>query len=347
MQAVNRIEGDTIPSDGSRRNKVLHIIEMQTRLIIGFRNVTARCSTLLEHKGHIRLARTKPHFAYPNLFKTDFPVVRNEMQSIGSTAILGREGYAPVAIGIGTCLALLVVEFHLNSFVGIGATGQHNGFFALQDHAITIGSRQLQPTIVACDCTINLTGNNARSLWIGMKRIREEFRTAMKRIEEVYQTHIIGMCHLFDTFLNLSVPVTGATLESFVAMKNRRHTTNPNLRFRICHTEGIDERPIVADKLILKVGPVTRISIIEAQMDDNPVGLELQSLLKFRQFVVRTMTVAAQCRTGMSEVPHLIAVAEQRLQLHGVGMTATVCDTRAIGNAVAHAGHADGALRPD
>ena len=86
------------------------------------------------------------------------------------------------------------------------------------------------------------------------------------------------------------MPITCARLKTGMTVGNRRKTRNQNATFGISHTKRIYQRPIVVNKEITIIRPVSRICIIDTQMDDNDITGKINCLTVFLLLHIRTMT---------------------------------------------------------
>ena len=79
-------------------------------------------------------------------------------------------------------------------------------------------------------------------------------------------------------------------------------------------------------------------------MNHGDVRTESQSLLVLLLLEVGTMPPSEQCRSRLPEVLYLILRSQILLQEDGVGFVLTVCESIAVGDAIADAGYADRAF---
>ena len=71
-----------------------------------------------------------------------------------------------------------------------------------------------------------------------------------------------------DGFLDLVVPLLGAGLETPVAIGQRRHQGDDYPRPGTDAAQRVDQGQVIPHEFIAVIGPVARIRIIDAQMDD-------------------------------------------------------------------------------
>ena len=76
-------------------------------------------------------------------------------------------------------------------------------------------------------------------------------------------------------------------------------------------------------------------------MNHGDVRAESQSLLVFLLLEVGAMPSSEQCRSGLPEVLYQVLCSQLLLQEDGVGFVLTVCESIAVGDAIADAGYAD------
>ena len=120
---------------------------------------------------------------------------------------------------------------------------------------------------------------------------------------------------------------------------NRRKAREDDAHFRIGLSQRIHECHIVAHKLISEVGPISRISVVDAEMDHGNISLKLQRLTKFRLLEIGAMAVSQKSGTRFAKVTHEIILSEHTLQLCRIGILLAIGDARAVGDAIAHASH--------
>ena len=101
---------------------------------------------------------------------------------------------------------------------------------------------------------------------------------------------------------------------------------------------------IIGTDLVLIVRPIARIRVIDPEMNHGDVWAESQSLLILLLLEVGAMPPSEQCRSGLSEVLYLVLCSQLLLQEDGVGFVLTVCESIAVGDAIADAGYADRAF---
>ena len=124
-----------------------------------------------------------------------------------------------------------------------------------------------------------------------MEGIGEEVGTRVQGREEVDELGSGALCNLLDGLLNLCVPVARAALEAWVTVEDGRHLADKDAGLGVHQSEGINQGAIVWDELLLPVGPVARVCVVQAKMDDHPIGLEVERLMKLRQIDVGAMSL--------------------------------------------------------
>ena len=77
-------------------------------------------------------------------------------------------------------------------------------------------------------------------------------------------------------------------------------------------------------------------------MNHHDVGTEIERISVDFLRDVRAVSATQQGRSGVAEVAHVIALAEAFLQARRVALGVAVGEAVAVGDAVAHAGHAEG-----
>ena len=102
---------------------------------------------------------------------------------------------------------------------------------------------------------------------------------------------------------------------------------------------------IIGNELILIVRPIPRIRVIDTEMNHGDIWAESQSLLVLLLLEVGAMPPSEQCRSRLPEVLYLVLRSQLLLQEDGVGFVLTVCESIAVGDAIADAGYADRPFR--
>ena len=149
------------------------------------------------------------------------------------------------------------------------------------------------------------------------------------------------LCNLFNLLLNLPIPVACTALEASVPVEDRCHAANDNLWIAVGVRlpETFDYAGIVAEELIAVVGPVAWVGVVEAQVDYHNVGSKLKCGLVFWQRGVWAVSFVQQGCTRMPEIAHLVLLAEQLLQLCGVGGLCRVLVPVSVCYTVAYTGN--------
>ena len=109
---------------------------------------------------------------------------------------------------------------------------------------------------------------------------------------KINQLYIGVSCNGLNGLLYLSMPVARTGL------KTRKR---------------VDQCQIIPDKKIPIVGPVSRIRIINTQMNDNDVSGKSQRLLKLFLLHIRTVTFIQQSRSGFPEISNDIPLTQHAL----------------------------------
>ena len=102
---------------------------------------------------------------------------------------------------------------------------------------------------------------------------------------------------------------------------------------------------IIGNELILIVRPIARVRVIDPEMNHGDVRTESQSLLVLLLLEVGAMPPSEQCSSRLPEVLYLVLRSQLLLQEDGVGFVLTVCESIAVGDAIADAGYADRPFR--
>ena len=113
----------------------------------------------------------------------------------------------------------------------------------------------------------------------------------MERRVEVDELGIGTEGHLLDGPLNLGVPVACAALEARMAVEDGCHLADKDARLGVHDQETVYESPVVGNELFLPVGPVARVGIVQAQVDDHPVGPEVERLAELWGLHVRAVAL--------------------------------------------------------
>ena len=79
-------------------------------------------------------------------------------------------------------------------------------------------------------------------------------------------------------------------------------------------------------------------------MNHGDIWAESQSLLVLLLLEVGAMPPSEQCSSRLPEVLYLVLRSQLLLQEDGIGLVLTVCESIAIGDAIADAGYADRAF---
>ena len=179
------------------------------------------------------------------------------------------------------------------------------------------------------------------TLGIGVDIILQNVGIWVQRFKEVNHLHLLGTCHAGNGLLYLLVPVACARFVAPMAVGQGCHPGNEESCLGVYLAEGLDKGTIVTDKLVLIVGPVARVSIVDAKVYYHYISGKGQSVLVLLLLGVGAVSLVQQGSTRLAEVAHLVAVAQHALQLHWIGIHLAVCHTATIGDTIAHACHLD------
>ena len=150
-----------------------------------------------------------------------------------------------------------------------------------------------------------------------------------------------GFGHRLDFLLNLPVPSLRARNEAAVSAADGRHPGDEEPRLGIDTPETVDEREVIPHEFVPEMRPVPRVRVIDSQMDYDDVTRERHRLAELLLLKIRTMAVTQERRARFAEVPHLVSVAQQRLQLRRIAFLFPVIEPHPVRDAVAHAGNLD------
>ena len=212
---------------------------------------------------------------------------------------------------------------------------------ALQHHVVCIEIRQFQTAIVSGDSTINGLSQNTSTFCIRMDGIRQQVRIWIERRMEIDEFRSAYSCHHLDGFLYFIVPQLGTRNEAGMPMGYRRHASQDKAYLGIGRTQRVHQRQIILYKFVSIVRPVSRVGIVDAQVDDCDIALEGHRLPILLLLHIRTVPVVQQGGARLSEVAYQVFVTQHLLQLYRIGEMLSILDTRTIGDAVAYASHLD------
>ena len=94
---------------------------------------------------------------------------------------------------------------------------------------------------------------------------------------------------------------------------NRSHPRDDNPNIGICLAECIHQIQIVCHKGITIVGPVTRVGVIDSQMDDHNISCKIQCFAVFFLSCIWTVSLIEQGGAGLPEVFNFIMLSQQFL----------------------------------
>ena len=193
-------------------------------------------------------------------------------------------------------------------------------------------------------CLVRFSGQGFRggfrhfacAFGIGMDAVREEFRFSVQRGIHVDHIHLEFLRELgVNGHLLLERGFVDAEV-AFARNRNRAADEDAGLRGQV--EERFHEIAVIALELRLML-PVLRLRIIRAEHDDHRVGLEIESLRVGFLVPIRMIALAEQRARADAEVADHKALAEESLQLGGVGHAFACPGT--LRDAVADAGEAE------
>ena len=211
----------------------------------------------------------------------------------------------------------------------------------LEHHVVGIHRRHLQAPHLAGNAFIHRLGQDFSTLGIRMNGILQDIMIRIKRFVEVNHLHPFSLGDALYRLLDFSVPIAGTRLETGMTVRQRSHASNEEAHLRIRLAEIVHQRTVVADKFIAVVGPVARVGIVDTQMNHHNIPCKGHRILVLLLLGVRTVSLVEQGSSRLTEIAHLVGIAQHSLQLHGIGIHFPVFHACAIGNAVAHTSHLD------
>jgi len=73
-------------------------------------------------------------------------------------------------------------------------------------------------------------------------------------------------------------------------MENRCHSTDINLYIRIDFLKGFNKSNIVGNEFSFVIFPITRVGVVQSEMNYRDVGRKFQCFLKFLLLIIRSMS---------------------------------------------------------
>ena len=254
----------------------------------------------------------------------------------------GLEGELPGAVlGHGGTL-LVASQLCGNLASGIGLAAKEEGLLTLDHHMVGIDGRDAETAVVARHGRIDGTGKYQCTLGIGVQGIGKEVGTMVERLVQVNEVYAGYQGNLLDGLLYLGMPVTGARLETRVAVEDGCHTAYVDIHLRIHLTQRIDEGKVVGDEQVTIVGPVARVGVVEAEVYDGLVGDEGKGITPGLLVYVGTVPTTQKGSSRVAEVAYIVSFAQHLAQTGGVTVLFTIGNLIAIGYTVAYAGYTDG-----
>ena len=223
----------------------------------------------------------------------------------------------------------------------IGRTGNRETLVPRQDHVVGVIWRQLQAAEVAGDGAVDRSGQDSRALGIRVDGVGQQVRPSDQRLIEVDEPGSGLPCDGLDGVLDVAVVRDVARQQPVVRRSEGRHPGDIELRLRIRFPQAFDEGQIVLHEVDSADRPVARVGVVDAEVDHDDVPGEGQRLLILGLLHIGAMSPPQQGRSRLPEVPDLVAVPQQRLQLSRIAVMLPVGNGHAIGDAVADTGDAD------
>ena len=268
----------------------LHI--EQANLVIGsLRDVTFTSSRPTQPELHIRLTGAKPYFASQYLIIYKFLFTRRNFQGIRAASFQRFKYHTPLSIGSSFRLFLLTGNLYSYLFSGIGFSVNGQRLSMLQHHIVGIHIRHLQATKITGYAFIYRLGQDGSSFCIRMHRIFQNIRIRIKRFMEINQLHTFRLGYTFDGQLNFSMPITSTRFKTIMTVGQWCHSSQQETNLRIHLTEGLHQRTIITDEFIPIVRPISRVCIVDTQMNHHDVTGKSQSILIFLLLSIWTMSL--------------------------------------------------------
>ena len=123
------------------------------------------------------------------------------------------------------------------------------------------------------------------------------------------------------------------------------HTADPDVHLRIDRPEGVDQGAVVRHEAIPVVREVAGVGVVESQVDHRYVGLEIECRSILLRLHVGIVSVPEEGRPAVTEVSHLIPLAEELTENGGVGLRCRILQPVPVGDRVADAGDSDALSR--
>ena len=120
------------------------------------------------------------------------------------------------------------------------------------------------------------------------------------------------------------------------------HPGNEYSCFGVGCSERLDEMQVILYKKVAVIRPVSRVCIVDSEMNNHNIGSKINRLLVFRLLHVGAVTFVEQGGTRFTEISYLVFFAQQLLQLSRVGFRFPVLERITISNAIACTSHFDG-----
>ncbi len=340
LQAVHTVDYGVGPCVGIGAGNLLHVVDAQLRVGCRGHGFLA-ADGIGEIELHVRLAGGEPHFAGKNVGELDCARAVGDGHGVCRAGDERGGSDGPVAAVVGCGAVGAVVERHGDAASGVGAAPDCQRAVTLDYHSALPYGRQRQAAVIARNCATHRFGHYGRALGVGVDIVENEVLAVAQRGVEVNQFRAGGRGDVADGLLDEQAPVARARMKAEMIRAQGCQFGQDYAHVGIAGPQRVDDGEIVAREFGVVVRPVARVSVVDAEVDDGDVGPEVQRLAELRQLVVGQVAFAQQRGAGMAEVAHFVGVAEQALQLRGIGVDLAVGQLEAVGDTVAYAGHPD------
>ena len=236
----------------------------------------------------------------------------------------------------------LFADSKFDFLAGIGGSGYFQRAVALQHHVVGVNHRHLQPAEITCDGRVNRLSQYAGSFCIGVHGIVKQLMVGIHRLKEINQLSSADSSYGFNGLLNFAVPVAGARFKAGMTVGDGSHPGNEDSCFGVGCSERLDEMQVILYKKVAVIRPVSRVCIVDSEMNHHDVGSKSDGLLVFRLLHIGPVTLVEQGGSRFAEISYRVFIAKHLLQLSRIGFRFPVLERVAIGDAVACARHFDG-----
>ena len=316
-----------------------HVIEAQT-VVVTLRK-SLLCSRSLFHlESHVRLSTAQPHFAHCHIFEAFHLATSSNGQGSTLHRLRKHRPNAPFTTIVGNYLTQF---FAIIAHHDVGTSISHTlniATTALKHHTIGEERRKLQSAIIARDTFIHSFSESLRPTWIRMDAIAQPVGMRNEGLVEINEFYALRCGDAVYSPRDFSTPKFSARVETWMIVSNWRKAREDNPHFGIGLSQRVHECHIVPHKLIAEIAPISRIGVVDAEVNHGNISLKLHRISKLRLLEIGAMSVSQESGTRFAEVAHDIILAEHTLQLCRIGILLTIGNARAVGDAIAHASHA-------